>query len=182
MYPFVRMVKEMVRARILGPMDLFDTHVTPTLCWPWDLDGWGELNNGRSLTLYDLGRFPVFIRTGIGKVLIRKRWGMTMAGAAAMWRRRVRLLDLIEIHSRLIGWDRRFLYIEQCMWKPGKGEAASSVIYRAAVTDRNGIVAPEKVLAEMGVNTPSPPLPDWVCRWTDAEAARPWPPFCVENV
>ena len=181
MYPFVRQLKEMVRAQFMGPMDLLDTHVTHTLCWPWDLDGWGELNNGRSLTLYDLGRFPVFIRTGIGRAALRNRWGLTMAGAAAMWRRRVRIFDRIDIHSRLIGWDHRFFYIEQCMWLPGKRTAASSVIYRSACTDRNGIVAPQRVLDFLGHDRPSPPLPGWVGKWTEAEAQRPWPPFCAED-
>ena len=74
MYPFLRMFKEMARARQMSPLGLFDTHVSHHMCWPWDLDPWVELNNGRTLTLFDLGRLPLGHRTGIHAVLKAKGW------------------------------------------------------------------------------------------------------------
>ena len=62
MYPFVRMAKEIRKSRRAGPLGLTDTHVSRHICWPWDLDIWMELNNGRTLTLYDLGRLPMSMR------------------------------------------------------------------------------------------------------------------------
>ena len=82
MYPFLRMFKEMARARRMPELGLFDTHVSHHICWPWDLDPWVELNNGRTLTLYDLGRLPLGSRTGIHRHLIANRWGMTVAGSS----------------------------------------------------------------------------------------------------
>ena len=54
MYPFLRMVKETWANRNAPPLGLTGTHVSHHICWPWDLDIWMELNNGRTLTLYDL--------------------------------------------------------------------------------------------------------------------------------
>jgi hypothetical protein len=51
------------------------------------------------------------------------------------------------------------------------------VLYRAAVTDRNGIVKPPRILAALGQDLVSPPVPDWVANWIAAEATRPWPPM-----
>ena len=57
-----------MRRRRLPPLPVLGTHVSHHRCWPWDLDPWVELNNGRTLTLYDLGRIPMAQRTGlIGK-------------------------------------------------------------------------------------------------------------------
>ncbi|NHX27094.1 thioeseterase, partial [Escherichia coli] len=59
MYPFFRMTKERVKHRSAGALQPGDAHLSHHLCWPWDLDIWNELNNGRTLTLFDLGRLPL---------------------------------------------------------------------------------------------------------------------------
>ncbi|MDU8910740.1 acyl-CoA thioesterase [Aestuariicoccus sp. MJ-SS9] len=176
MYPFPRLLKETLLSRRAVPLTLFETHVSHHICWPWDLDVWMELNNGRTLTLYDLGRIPLAQRTGLLKLLAQERWGLTMAGATVRYRRRVRAFDRIEMRSRLIGWDARFMYLEQSMWKTD-GECASHAVYRGAVTGPNGIVPAPQVAEKMGADPVSPPLPDWVRLWLRAEEARPWPPM-----
>ncbi len=175
MYPFVRMLKELAIFRSSPPLALTDTHVSHHICWPWDIDMWLELNNGRSLTIYDLGRIPLAQRTGLIGVLRRGRWSFAMAGVSVRWRQRVRPFERIEMHSRCVGWDDRFIYLEQTMWKRD-GSCASQALYRAAVTGRDGIVAPVKVIEALGARQTSPDLPRWVAAWIDADAARPWPP------
>lgn len=175
MYPFFRLFKDMARARRAPRMGLYDTHISHHLCLPWDLDMWNELNNGRTLTLYDLGRIPFAQRSGLIDVLRNERWGLTIAGSVVRYRRRVRGFDRIETRSRLLGWDLRFLYIDQSMWK-SDGECASHAVFRSAVTDTNGIVTTDRVVRAMGHDADSSPLPDWVKKWIDAEEARPWPP------
>lgn len=174
MYPFVRMVKELVVHRNASPLPIDGIHVSHHMCWPWDIDLWRELNNGRTLTLFDLGRIPLARRTGLWQTLKRERWGLTIAGATVRYRKRIRVFETVEMRSRAVGWDHRFIYMEQSMWK---GEDCTThALYRGAITDRNGIVAPERVLAAMGLDTTSPELPGWVQAWIEAERQRPWPP------
>ena len=80
------------------------------------------------------------------------------------------------MRSRAVCWDDKFTYLEQSMWK-SDGECASHVLYRSAVTDKNGIVPPAKVLAAMGQDAVSPPMPAWIDAWIKDEAQRPWPPM-----
>ncbi len=174
MYPFARMLKEMWKGHRAGPLPILGTHVSHHICWPWDLDLWAELNNGRTLTIYDLGRIPMAIRTGLWAVIRRKGWGITVAGNTTRYRRRVRMFDRLEMHSRCIGWDQRFLYMEQSMWKAG--ECTSHMLLRSAVTSKAGIVPPSEVLVAMGAEQDSPSLPRWVQAWIAADAERPWPP------
>ncbi|MGC9417763.1 MAG: acyl-CoA thioesterase [Rhodovulum sp.] len=175
MYPFLRLAKEFHVHRNAAPLPLTGTHVSRHICWPWDLDIWMELNNGRTLTLLDLGRLPLAKRVGLIAALKAQRWGLTMAGVTVRYRRRVRMFHRFEIRSRCVGWDDRFIYIEQAMWR--NGECANHALYRSAVTDANGIVAPARVMAAMGLDVASPPLPGWVREWIAAEAHRPWPPM-----
>ncbi|TCM87612.1 acyl-CoA thioesterase [Rhodovulum steppense] len=175
MYPFLRLAKEFHVHRNAAPLPLTGTHVSHHMCWPWDLDLWMELNNGRTLTLLDLGRLPLAKRVGLIGALREQGWGLTMAGVTVRYRRRVRIFDRFQIRSRCVGWDARFIYIEQGMWR-GE-ECCNHALYRSAVTDANGIVAPARVMEAMGRATASPPLPGWVAEWITAEAHRPWPPM-----
>ncbi|MAM63668.1 acyl-CoA thioesterase [Maritimibacter sp. UBA3975] len=175
MYPFIRLAKEIIKALRQPPLPIDGVHVSHHLCWPWDLDMWMELNNGRTLTLFDLGRVPFGIRAGIARTLREQRWGGAVAGASVMYRRRVRMFDRIELRTRLIGWDDKFTYTEQSMWT--RGTCANHILVRAATTDKNGIVRNDRVLAAMGFpDAKSPPLPNWVAGWIEADTHRPWPP------
>lgn len=174
MYPFIRMAKELVVHARAGSLALGETHVSRHICWPWDLDFWMELNNGRTLTLYDLNRIPMARRAGLIRVLMREGWGLTIAGASVRYRRRIRAFDRFEIRGRAIGCDERFMYIEQGIWR--KGECAGHVLYRAAVTDKAGIVPSTRVIEALSPGMEVPKLPRWARAWTEAEAQRPWPP------
>ena len=176
MYPVPRLLFQAWRQRGAAPLALFETHESRHLCWPWDLDIFGELNNGRALTIYDLGRIPWSARIGLTRTLREQCWQVAVAGASVRYRRRVRAFDRILMRTRALGWDARFFYVEQSMRLPS-GEVASHVLIRSAVTDRSGIVAPARVLAAMGQDLPSPDLPPWVRAWAEAESLRPWPPM-----
>ncbi len=174
MYPFVRLALGMIASSNAPALPLLGTHVSHHICWPWDLDPWAELNNGRTLTLYDLGRLPAGQRAGLNRALAAKGWGMTVAGVSVRYRRRIAMFDRFEMRTRCIGWDARFVYMEQSMWRGA--ECANQILLRSAVTSRDGIVAPARLIAAMGLAIESPVLPDWVLAWIAADAKRPWPP------
>lgn len=176
MYPFLRFGLELWLARRASPLPLDGVHVSHHRCWPWDLDPWGELNNGRTLTLYDLGRMPLALRTGLAAVLRANRWGITVAGSSVRYRRRVQAFRRVTMRSAFVGQDPRFLYVHQAMFDSGSDEALSAVLIRGAVTSAQGIIATERVLAAMGHEGHLPPLPAWIAAWAAAEAERPWPP------
>jgi acyl-CoA thioesterase FadM len=175
MYPYLRLAKELWVHRDASKLGVTDTHVSHHRCWPQDIDPWMELNNGRTLTLYDLGRIPYAVRTGLKDVVRAQGWGITVAGNTTRYRRRVRLFDRIEMRTRCIGWDHRFFYLEQSMWR-GE-ECTSHMLLRSAVTSPGGIVAPARVMQAMRQPAESPALPGWVQAWIAGDAERPWPPL-----
>ena len=174
MYPFLRLGWEFWEHRNAAPLDATGIHVSHHRCWPWDIDMFGELNNGRTLTVYDLGRLPLAGRVGLIKVLREKGWGLAMAGASVRYRRRVTVFQRFEMRSRAIGFDDRFIYLEQSIWR--KGECCGHILYRSAVTARHKMVPPREVMRALGAPAESPPLPDWVQNWIVAEDTRVWPP------
>lgn len=173
MYPFIRLAKEALKFRNAPALPVTGTHVSHHICWPWDLDPWVELNNGRTLTLYDLGRIPLVMRTGFIKVLKDNGWGITVAGNTTRYRRRVTMFQRFEMRSRCIGWDARFFYMEQSMWRGD--ECLNHMLLRSAAIGKGGMIPTDQVAAAMGAGD-SPALPDWVQAWIAADAQRPWPP------
>ncbi len=174
MYPLIRFVGELVKFRN-KPINLFDPHISTHRCMPWDIDPWMELNNGRTLTLYDLARVPYFVRSGAIKVLSENKWRVTVAGVSVRYRKRITAMEKITIYSKFIGWDDRFFYTEQSIWKKN-GDCANQVVVRSALVGGQGIVAPIKMAEAYGFTGEPPVMEDWVLNWIEAEDSRPWPP------
>ena len=174
MYPYFRMFKELWKYRQAPALGILDAHISTHRIWPFDLDPWMELNNGRTLTLFDLGRIPLGKRTGLHHALRENGWGLTVAGNSTRYRRRVTLFQRLTQVSRAIGWDDRFIYLEQSFWR-GE-ECTAHMLLRMAVISKGGMIAPERVLTVLGADTISPDLPQWVQNWIAADSQRPWPP------
>lgn len=174
MFPFRRAAVALLIASRQPKLGPGEAHVNFTTAMPWDMDMFMELNNGRTLTLYDIGRFALAQRGGLLAAIRARKWGLTMAGSAAQYRKKVRMFDRIEMRSRAAGRDDRFFYLEQTMYV--RGTPTSNVMFRAAITDRNGLVATDEVAAQMGQEDWRPELPKWAADWSAAEAERPWPP------
>ncbi len=56
MYPYMCAGKRFPLKRNKARIAVLDTYISDHICWPWDIDILGELNNGRALSLFDLGR------------------------------------------------------------------------------------------------------------------------------
>lgn len=174
MYPIARLAAVTLSERRKAPMDLYETHHLQMRCLHWDVDGFMEMNNGRVFTLYDLGRFALAIRIGLWGVLKEQRWGLVVAGSTVRYRARITPMQRFELRTRFLGWDHRFLYIEQAMWR---GETCCNHgLLRTGVTKGGRLAPVDDVARAMGVVGESRPLPDWVQAWAEADATRPWPP------
>jgi hypothetical protein len=114
-------------------------------------------------------------RSGLLDILKRKGWGLTIAGSSVRYRKRIRVFDKIDMRSRALCADARFMYVEQSMWV--RGTCTGHALYRTAVTNADGIVPISKLRAELNPDTPLPPIPEWVAAWITAEDLRPWPPM-----
>lgn len=178
MYPFVRIFAQCLRYRhqALSP---WDTHVSHHRVLPWDLDMMNELNNGLTLTFYDMGRIPFSLRTGMWDAFKRNGLSFTIAGSALRYRKRITLGQRLEQRTRIAGWDARFLYFDQSLWTDPETCAGQGVFRSAVVRNRKMVGIEAEVLPLLdGGAAPSarPVLPEWIAQWAAAENARPWPP------
>ncbi|WP_440876802.1 acyl-CoA thioesterase [Thalassotalea sp. PLHSN55] len=179
MYPLARFMKVYFGAKKKTPIHYLEPSSIEFRCHPWDLDMFNEMNNGRVMTLYDLGRFDLSFRNSLFKVMKQHKWAMVVAGSSVRYRKRIMSFDKITMHSQCVGSDDKWIYMVQSMWV--KGEPCSSVLVRGGITSRDGLVSPEKLVTAMGFEFNEQALPLWVQEWIDSEQHRPWPPV-KENI
>lgn len=179
MYPFLRFTKTIVQSSLSfakgKQLGIAGTSELDLIANISDIDNFFEMNNGRIFTLFDLGRTDFAIRTGLGKKLLAKRWGLVVAGSTIQYRKRVRLLNKVTIKTRLLAVDERWFYIEQSMWV--KNQATCQALIRAGVTNiKTGKTLPTAtVLAALGYDNVHMPPDEWVQAWIDADKLRPFP-------
>lgn len=135
--------------------------------WPLDLDLNLHMTNSRYLALMDLGRTDHILRSGVWRVMRRDRLGVVLGGAAMRFRRSLAPFEKFSLATRLLGWDERWVYVEQVFTGP-KGVACIAVL-RAAFVKDGKVVSPKLVVAAL--DGPAPDLPGWVANWAEVEAS-----------
>lgn len=179
MYPFLRLATTTLKSSLkykngdkLAITDTSEIQLTANIN---DIDNFFEMNNGRIFTLFDLGRMDLAIRSGLGVKLLKKKWGLVVAGSTIQYRKRVRLLNQVTIKSRIIAIDERWFYIEQSMWV--KGQATCTALLRTGVTNiKTGKTIDTKtVMDELGFGDIELPPNEWVQAWIQADKLRPFP-------
>lgn len=78
--------------------------------WPNDLDTNAHMNNGRYLTLMDLGRFDLMTQCGLVRTVLKRKWFPVAGGVMVRFDRPLHAFEKITLNSRIIGWDQRWLY------------------------------------------------------------------------
>lgn len=143
------------------------TSVLSHRAWPSDVDLYLHVNNGRFLTLMDLGRTDWIIRTGIMRQLIRRRWQPVAGGAGIRFRRSINLLRRYQLHTRLIWWDERWCYFEQTFIRRAHGDVSARAFAKIAFLTRDGsTVSPHVVMESAGfTDDVRPECPDGLATW-----------------
>ena len=177
MYPLRRLFLTVHRAKKQHAIELDDVVQTPFRCMPWDIDIFLEMNNGRILTLFDLGRTDFAIRCGLMDVLKQERWGLVVAGSTVRYRKRIRAFDKVVMKTRFVGIDERWFYLEQLM-QVGDTPCCSA-LFRTGVTEKGRTVDVARVAAAMGQKDKMSEmqLSGWQQAWSTLDSERPWPPF-----
>ncbi len=142
------------------------THAISTLdfrVWPTDLDVSMHMNNGRYLTLMDIGRLDFLVRTGLWRPLLRHRWTPIASGIAIRFRRELRGFERIKLETRLLTWSDVTVVMEQMIRfasGPRAGQVAARALFKGGLYDRNAksFVTIGRLMHEIGVDVEPPPM------------------------
>jgi acyl-CoA thioesterase FadM len=146
-------------------VDLLATTRIRLHVWPNDLDANIHVNNGRYLTLADIGRMHWFVRTGLMKVAREQKAFPVVGDAIAKFRRELKPFQTFEIHTRMLGWDHKWGFIEHRFIREDR--VLGVVAIRGVFKGPSGPVDPNTFLAALSHSTPSPKLPAWANSFHD---------------
>ncbi|WP_316316330.1 acyl-CoA thioesterase, partial [Clavibacter michiganensis] len=80
---------------------------------PHDLDLFGHVNNGRYLTIMDVARLDLLVRSGLWSRIRARGWYPVVAGQTITYRRSLTLGQRFVVESRVLGTYDRWSYVEQ---------------------------------------------------------------------
>ncbi|SDZ60234.1 acyl-CoA thioesterase [Pseudomonas sp. NFIX28] len=160
-----RMLLMLLRRPWRKPVDGLATTVVRMRVWPFDLDLNRHVTNGRYFTLADLGRMDFVLRSGAYRVALRHRAVPIVGDVWGKFRRELRLFEAFEIHSRILGWDEKWSFMEHRFVRQGR--VAGVVVMRGLFRSAKGTIAPGEFVHELGVDI-SPELPQWLKDWSQS--------------
>lgn len=136
---------------------------------PTDIDLLRHLNNGRYLSLFDLGRWDLLTRAGLMAAMTKQGWYAVVAAETITFRRSLELWQRFDLETRMIGHDDRAVYLEHRALV--KGEIYARAIIRARILRRRGGTVPhDELFAAVGRPEGLPDIEQWVHDWADGSA------------
>ena len=117
-------------------MGFLETSIIKLKVWPLDLDILFHMNNGVYLSLMDLGRTDLTIRSGFFKILQKHSIYPVLGSEIIRFRKSLKLFQSFQIHTDLIYWDEKYFYLQQRFFS--KDELYASAIVKARFLRRSG--------------------------------------------
>ena len=149
---------------------------------PTDLDVLGHMNNGVYLSIMDLGRLNLLVRSGIWASFKRLGYYPVVVNETISFRKSLQPWQRFELETRIVGYDEKSVFVEQ------RFVAGGEIFARAFIRGRflkksGGVVSMSELSAAAGIDTTLFPAPDWLVRWgrdvalptTRAAAPSEWP-------
>jgi len=162
---YFRLLK-LLLLRFLWPksMGLLGVSTVPGRVWPNDLDNNFHMNNGRYLTLMDLGRLDIILNGGLLGLCLRKRWFPVVGALKILFLRPLKPFQRFELKTRIIGWDTKWLYIEQSF--EAEGQLCAKAHLQGLFKGPEGKIETRELLKAAGMKKKSPRLPADLKNWT----------------
>lgn len=136
---------------------------------PNDLDIYLHVNNGRYLTLMDLGRMHLIVVSGLLKPLRQHGFAPLLGSIKVHFIRSLRLFDKFTQTTQVVYWDEKWIYIEQKIFKDN--ELRVVALMKMLFVSKEGKVPPDKIIQLLPNPPTRPPMPLSVLHWQDAEKA-----------
>ena len=143
---------------------------------PNDLDTNFHMNNGRYLTIMDLGRFDLILRTGLYRLMLRHKSVPILSAATIRYRLPLDPFQRFHLDTRVVCWDEKWVFMEQrFIYADGgrQGAVAAIGLVKGSFYDKAArqTLPTQLLLDELGIADHSPAFPPEINAWQAAEDA-----------
>ena len=163
MHLLLRTLWLLIAARRRRPLSIWDAGSLPLRVQLTDIDIAMHVNNGMYLSLMDLGRFDLMIRSGFWKVMREKGWSPVVNAETITFRKSLQLGHRYTIETQIVGFDERAIYFDQRMVRDGEIYARAYIATR--LLGSQGPVPNTDIFAAFGSPPADMDLPEWIHEW-----------------
>ncbi|MGD9591406.1 MAG: thioesterase family protein [Candidatus Berkiella sp.] len=139
-----------------------------------DLDLNFHVNNGRYLTMMDLGRIHYMAKTTLLKKTLKRKWMPVLGSTKVNFIRPLNAFNKFTMTTQLLYWDEKWVYLEQKIFK--KDQLCVTALFKILFISKKGKIASEELLKLFPQTTLKPSLPDYLGAWMESEKVRADPP------
>ncbi len=127
------------RLPIEKPKNALSLHVLPN-----DLDINFHMNNGRYLTICDLTRIDMFIRTGLAKTMLKEKWIPVIAEHTVKYKKALRPFQKYQVSMDVTGWDDRSFFMAHTFIVGERVVAEGTSV--GVILSKGGVIPPVTVM------------------------------------
>ncbi len=158
-----------LRSRRRPPVELLSESVVHMRVRLRDCDMYLHVNNGRFLSLMDIGRIDHSGRCGLIPAFRERGWRAVAGGATIRFRRELRWRTRYVLRTRCVGWDDGWSYWEQVFERTDGALIARAHAKLASLDEHGTRLEMAQVVELLGLDTRSPLLPASVIAWQSCD-------------
>ena len=142
---YLRLLLIYLQAKRATPITLDDLRNQLNLMvFPNDLDISLHVNNGRYLTLCDLSRFDLFVRTGLLEVMRQRKWMPLVAYHDMNYKSSLKIFQMFSLEMHIKDYDSKYFYSEHIFTRGDKIVAQG--VSHSVIRGREGVIPPQDVV------------------------------------
>ena len=138
------------RAFVLRPLDIFDACETHFRVNIMDLDLNLHMNNGRYLTIMDLGRFDLMLKAGVFWTLAKKGYYPVVSSESIRFKKSLEPFQIFTVTTAIESWNDKDFFMTQKFTRNGMVVAEGYVKGRFKQRKRKGSVPTSEVFELIG--------------------------------
>ena len=165
---YFRLIWLLIRLPFMGKLKdpLSDSHLFMRV-WPFDLDLNFHVNNGRYLTMMDLGRIHLTGLNGMLWFCLKRRWMPVIGSAKIHFLKPLNCFNVFKLTTKVVYWDEKWFYIEQSFYR--NDELYVTALVKGLFTSRQGKIAPDQIISALNLDVTKPQMPESIARWIQCE-------------
>jgi len=135
------------RLPVEKPENVLTLHVLPN-----DLDINFHMNNGRYLTICDLTRVDMFVRTGLAKTMYKEKWMPVIAEHTMKYKKGLKPFQKYKVFMEVTYWDDRTFFMTHRFMVGDRLMAEGTS--QGVIVGKNGVVNPADVVERVYTHFP----------------------------
>lgn len=161
---YLRLLKVLLRIWLGPKKGLMDASRLAFRVWPHDCDLNLHMNNGRYLTLMDLGRIHLIGQMKLLPQFVKNRWHPILGAAEISFIRPLSPFRRFFLLTRILTWDEKYFYIEH-QFVNAQGRLCAVALIRGLFMVNAEKITPQQAMTLLGPIPPAPPMPESVRQW-----------------